>query len=421
MIETPRLRFLEPIPIETEGQSLVILRDPYRFIDEPLTVSAPVYVLLTLMDGTRNHTEIQKQFRAKFGGKISAVDLEKLVEELDEHGLLETPRFEELRRDILKEFAVSPVRHAAHAGSAYDKNPDALRAQLDSFYKNLEPLSKEISNASIQGLVAPHIDPRVGGPCAARAFASLRNMAAPPELFVILGTAHQPSNSLYILTEKSFETPLGLVEVDRSVARALQEASPLNLRRDEYLHKHEHSVEFQLIFLQHLYQSLAKQNGGGDSGESHRFQILPILVGSFYEFIQTNTVPMSFEPVRTFTEALSDALKKSGKRVCIIAGADLSHMGRKFGDEEELSDNFIEKTRTKDHEMLDRAASGRSEAFFRFLQEDDDKQKVCGLPPIYTMLSLLGDNCKGSLLGYDLSVEEQTQSFVSFASMAFYR
>lgn len=408
MIDYPSVRLLEPIPFEAEGKHLVVLRDPYRFVDEPLTVSVPVYVLLTLMDGRRNIAEIQKQFREQFGGQISTIDLEKLIEELDEHGLLDSPRFEELRQSILDEFDASPVRSASHAGTAYERDPEALRAQLDAFYENVE-VPAELTGASIQALIAPHIDPRLGGPCAAKAFATLRGATPPPELFVIFGTAHQPSGSLQLLTEKSFETPLGMVEVDRSVARELQAGCPFDLKRDEYLHKHEHSIEFQLIFLQHLFP------------ERQQFQILPILVGSFYPFLQSGSLPSSVEPVKVFTDALAAALKNSGKRVCLIAGADLSHMGRKFGDEEDLSDSLIEASRANDREMLGHVEACDREGFFRSLQADGDKQKVCGLPPIYTMMSLLGDGCKGKLLGYDLNVEEQTQSFVSFASMAFFQ
>lgn len=409
MIDYPSVRLLEPIPFESEGKHLVVLRDPYRFVDEPLTVSVPVYVLLTLMDGTRNIAEIQKQFREQFGGQISTIDLEKLTEELDEHGLLDTPRFQELRQSVLDEFDSAPVRHASHAGTAYERDPKALRAQLDGFYKDLPPTPDELAGASIQGLIAPHIDPRVGGRCAAKAFATLKGATPPPELFVIFGTAHQPSGSLHLLTEKSFETPLGTVQVDRAVAQALQQGCPFDLKRDEYLHKHEHSIEFQIIFLQHLFP------------ERRQFQILPILVGSFFPLLQANTPPMTCEPVRIFSEALKSALRDSGKRVCLVAGADLSHMGRKFGDEQDLSDAFIEETRASDREMLARIEACDKDAFFEFMQADGDKHKVCGLPPIYTMLSILGEGSKGKLLDYDLNVEEETQSFVSFASMAFYR
>ena len=267
------------------------------------------------------------------------------------------------------------------------------------------------------GLIAPHIDPRVGGPCAARAFAALRHQDPPPDLFVIFGTAHQPGEGLFILTEKPFETPLGVAEVDLAVAKTLKESFPFDLKRDEFLHKHEHSIEFQVIFLQHIYaQHLDAQH----LAAGHSFQILPVLVGSFYEFLKSNALPSAWEPFDLFIAALRKALGESGKRVCFVAGADFSHMGRKFGDEEEMSEDFIEATRVKDREMLRHLEQGNHEEFFRYLQHDGDKQKVCGLPPIYTMLRAMPKGSTGKLLDYGLNVEEPTQSFVSFASMAYY-
>jgi hypothetical protein len=52
---------------------------------------------------------------------------------------------------------------------------------------------------------------------------------------------------------------------------------------------------------------------------------------------------------------------------------------------------------------------------------DEDRQTVCGLPPIYTMMHILGEGCDGQVLDYGLHVEEATESFVSFASLAFYQ
>ena len=419
MSANPRVRPLEAIPVELENRRAVILRDPWRFVTETLTVSPPVYALLSLMDGTRSVFDVQRDFREHFKGRVAASDVERLVAELDEHYLLETERFEGLRRRVLEEFRACPTRPAAHAGTAYEGSPDALRAQLDACWQSACSQSADESGGNatpslageghaVRALITPHIDPRVGGRCAARAFAALKESTPPPDLFVVFGTAHQPGESLFILTEKPFETPLGAVEVDQAVAQALIAGCPFDLKQDEFLHKHEHSIEFQLIFLQHLY-----------SGR-HAFRILPILVGSFHEFLESNTMPSSWEPLDVFSRALRRALADSGRRVCYVAAADLSHIGRKFRDDVDLSDAFIEDTRSKDREMLDHLEAGRYEDFFRFIQCDGDRQKVCGLPPIYAMLHTLGDGVRGKLLEYDLNVEEQTQSFVSYASMVFY-
>jgi hypothetical protein len=51
--------------------------------------------------------------------------------------------------------------------------------------------------------------------------------------------------------------------------------------------------------------------------------------------------------------------------------------------------------------------------------KDGDARNICGYPALYTFLRLLGGR-KGEILYYDQSPEPQTQSMVSFASMAFF-
>jgi len=58
-----KLRPLEPIPIQAEGQQLVVLRDPARYVTNDVTVTVPVYLLLCLIDGTRSVLELQADFK----------------------------------------------------------------------------------------------------------------------------------------------------------------------------------------------------------------------------------------------------------------------------------------------------------------------------------------------------------------------
>ena len=52
-----------------------------------------------------------------------------------------------------------------------------------------------------------------------------------------------------------------------------------------------------------------------------------------------------------------------------------------------------------------------------YQQEDRDARKICGLSPMYTQLELLRDH-PARLLMHDIAMEPQTQSAVSFASLA---
>jgi predicted class III extradiol MEMO1 family dioxygenase len=422
--QCPQVRPLEPIPVDLGEQQIVVLRDPFHFIEEQISVSVPTFLLLTLMDGTRSVSDLQGVFEQRFGHRLQLDEILKVIQELDHLGLLQNERFEALRQQRLSEFRNQPVREAAHAGAAYESDPAALDRQIAGFYSEVNTRGlgwEKGTRQTIQGVVVPHIDPQVGGICSAYAFAALAQADPAPDLFVLLGTAHQPTHRPFILTNKSFRTPLGVVETCQETANALREACPFDLMEDEYLHKFEHSLEFPILFLQHLY---GEPSDAGSNGHPHRrphpFKILPILVGSFHEYIAENEIPSETEGMRLFVQALQKTLEASGKRVCYVVGADLSHMGKKFGDEEGLTESQLDSTRRLDAEMLEHVEAMRTEDFFRHLQVSQDAQKVCGLPPIYTMMTALTPTCSGKLLNYDLHQEPQTDSFVSFASLVFY-
>jgi len=116
---------------------------------------------------------------------------------------------------------------------------------------------------------------------------------------------------------------------------------------------------------------------------------------------------------------MRDAVRQSGKRVCYVSGADLAHMGRKFGDEFGVSEALIESTRARDGELLDFAARLDAEGFFQHVAREKDARKICGLPPTYMALVCM-DAARSQLLKHDWNVESETDSLVSFCSMAFY-
>jgi hypothetical protein len=59
------------------------------------------------------------------------------------------------------------------------------------------------------------------------------------------------------------------------------------------------------------------------------------------------------------------------------------------------------------------------EGFYRSIMKDQDRRRICGFPAIYTMLNVM-EVRKGKLLKYGQAFTPETQSVVSFASLAFY-
>lgn len=397
--QKPRVRFFEPVPFEHEGARYVNLRDPFHYTPEGLSVSLPAFMLITYMDGSRTIDEICAAFKEEYGGAAQPEAVRGLVRDLDTNRLLDNENFVLQKRRVSAAFAAEPVRRAALAGGGYPDDPAAVHAVLDRFI----PANGENGPAPF-AIVAPHIDLRAGGPVFGAAFARLKN--SPAETFVILGIGHALEGDFFACIDKDFETPLGASPVDREFLAALEKDFGEPLYQQMYAHKHEHSVEFQALFLQ-------KMLPGG-----HR--IVPILL-SFPEVIEELAHPVyNRRRVDRFTAALKKQIDRLGDKVCVIAGIDMSHVGKRFGHTEGVSDGRLKDIEREDRAALGFVAAGDKRGFVEYMKEVNPRNHVCGYPALYTLLGLL-DGRKGEPIEYGQSVEGDLDAVVGFAAMSFPR
>jgi AmmeMemoRadiSam system protein B len=257
----------------------------------------------------------------------------------------------------------------------------------------------------VRGLIAPHIDLLRGGHCYAWAYHALAQ-ACDSDLFIILGTVHLPTEHFFTATAKDFQTPLGILRSDRDFVNALASRCGERLFQDEFTHKIEHTIELQVLFLQHLL------------GPSSPARIAPVLCSSFLEAAKDRG-PGTVPEVQDFVAAMKEAIASCGQRVCLIASADLAHVGPQFGDPRPLSPGVLSIVESDDREMLKYAERVDAEGFFRAVARDNDPRRICGLPPIYVFLSAIGA-ADGKLLKYAQAADPAGHSCVTFAAMAFY-
>ncbi|MGH8012296.1 MAG: MEMO1 family protein, partial [Candidatus Binataceae bacterium] len=105
------------------------------------------------------------------------------------------------------------------------------------------------------------------------------------------------------------------------------------------------------------------------------------------------------------------------RRCLIIAGVDFAHVGKKFGDSFTADEAIAQWTKRADLALIDNIRRGDPEGFFTAIANERDQRKICGLSPMYTQLELLRGH-RGRLLTHDIAMEPQTESLVSFASLA---
>ncbi len=409
--QRPRMRMVEAFPVQHQGKTLVCLRDPLGVAPDPLVVGVGAYYLTTLFNGATSLDEIRAAFEQRFQTTLAPEQLEELVAALDAAYLLDTPAFAERARRVRDEFLASASRSAAHAGLCYAAEPEALRAEIAAYFEAAGcagPSRKAAERSRTpQGLISPHIDPRRGAAAYAHAYAELMRREK-PELIIILATSHYGGGpELFAATFKDYETPLGTVPTDAEfVKRLAGRYRRGDLFVDELLHRQEHSIEFQTLFLAATL---------GVDG----YQVVPILVGSFYDLVRRAAMPASDGRVSSFLDALGELLAAEKRRTLIISGVDFAHIGRKFGDSFGVDgDGVLEDLKRHDLALIETIERGDPVDFFTAVAAEQDRRRICGLAPMYVQLELLRGRA-GRLLKYGVAVEPETDSAVSYASLVF--
>jgi AmmeMemoRadiSam system protein B len=408
-VDYPKLRSINIFPVQSSGQAMLCLQDPQNISEKALFLSPPLYFIVSLFDGQHSILDIQAEYMRKFREFLYTEKLEEIITQLDGALFLEGERFQGALRQKEESFKKVPFREAMFAGKSYEEDPDKLRAQLEGYFKGMNgpgSLGEKKGTNGLKGVVAPHIDFQRGGFCYAFAHREIWEKNS-SHCFVIFGTAHTPMENPFCLTRKDFITPLGTLNVDKELVDAIQSRCPNDLFKDERVHRSEHSIEFQCVFLRYLYP------------EPIPLKIVPVLSGSFHEAIEQSISPMELEPVRQFIEALKEAVSYLRREVCYIASADLSHMGLQFGDREGISEYGLRVLSQEDQEMLGYAEKMDGEGFFSLISRAKDRRRICGFPAIYSMLKTL-EAKEAKLLKYGQAFTPETQSVVTFASLAFY-
>lgn len=406
MIEYPKLRYVEAIPSEENGKKVVYLRDPQNPGGNVIAVSPSAVIALSLFDGEKSVEDICGILSQRFGGDVRKEDIENMVSKLDEALFLDSPRYREYINGIEREFRETEVREAGFAGLSYPSSADELGEWFGRFLEEAGGENGNGETGKLKGIVSPHIDYSRGGVSYAKAYATLPESEA--DVFIIFGTSHYGQvDNPFILTKKNFRTPLGEAKTNGEIIERLEAACGWDLYEGELSHKTEHSIEFQVAFLQYML------------GGKRDFTIVPVLCTSFHRMVTEGSSPSEDERVSKFLGEMKEIISGLGERAFIIAGADMAHVGLKFGDNDRVNDETLGVIRERDLASLAFGENMDAEGFYRSIESEKDWRKICGLSPIYAALSTTGAK-RGVLLDYDQALEPDTGSVVSYASMGFY-
>jgi MEMO1 family protein len=230
-------------------------------------------------------------------------------------------------------------RAPAVSGRFYPSDPDELHRDIDQYTAGSTQKQKA------RACLVPHAGYMYSGAVAGKVY---RAIEIPPRI-LMLGPRHFPrGESLAILSDRSWHTPLGDAQIDAPLAAELKQAFPL-LREDFVAHETEHSLEVQLPFLQHLAAD---------------FRFVPIVLGT-----------ERFEIFEALGRAIAKVQAAQRETFLILTSSDMNHYE---------SDAI---TRVKDRIAIDRIAALDPAGLYEAVHEKGIS--MCGYGPAVVMLTAM--------------------------------
>jgi AmmeMemoRadiSam system protein B len=287
------------------------------------------------------------------------------------------------------------MRNPVVAGAFYEGARDALLRQLEGCYTHrLGPGRLPEAGEGprrLVGLVVPHAGYVYSGPVAAHSYAALAADGVRPS-YVVLGPNHTGVGAPLALTGETFRTPLGDVPVDPALLAAVNRPP---LEDDPAAHRHEHSIEVQLPFLQHLAADV---------------RFVPICMG-FQEYDVASEVGA----------VVADAVAEED--VLLVASTDFTHVGPQYYQMPPPGTTAPVFARNQDEKALERIVALDPKGFADRVARDHIT--MCGHGPVIAMLTAakrLGAK-EARLLKYATSSDVSADAVmaVGYGAVAVYR
>ena len=234
------------------------------------------------------------------------------------------------------------IRPPAVAGLFYPSDSYKLRTDINNMLSTVEskPFAKHII-----GIVSPHAGYVYSGKTAAYGFNLLKNKNY--DKVIIISPSHREYFAgASIFNGDAYETPLGVVEIDKELAQKIIEGSKTIFFGMEG-HRQEHAIEVQIPFLQTVLTD---------------FKIVPIVMGDQGE---------------VFVDDLANQIAKAvDDKTLIVASSDLSH--------------FYSKQKAFELDSI--VAKHISDFDYEKLQNDLNSRKceACGGGPIVVLMKAAG-------------------------------
>lgn len=269
------------------------------------------------------------------------------------------------------------MRRPIVAGKFYAGNEATLRAQVEWCFRHKVgpgklPIVAPQRKGEVRGCVVPHAGFMYSGPVAAHSFYAIAEDGA-PDVFVVIGPNHTGRGSGIAVMADDFDTPMGKVEVDKEIAKAMRGSI---IGEDSSAHAFEHSIEVQLPFVRYL---------------APKAKLVPVCM-----------MMQDYDSAREAGKALGAAI--AGKSAVVIASTDFSHYVS------------AETAKRKDALAIERITALDPKGLHHVVEHNDIS--MCGYGPVMAMMEAIKPK-NARLLKYATSGDMASMSeVVGYAALA---
>jgi AmmeMemoRadiSam system protein B/AmmeMemoRadiSam system protein A len=229
------------------------------------------------------------------------------------------------------------IREPVVAGQFYPGAP----SQLKELIKGM--VDEKVEKEEIIGMVIPHAGYIYSGPVTGAVVSRVKFK----DTFIIMGPNHTGSGkALSIMTEGTWKTPLGEVEVDSELGKKILAVSS-HLEEDHMAHLYEHSIEVQLPFLQYFKRDI---------------KLVPIVL--------SYTTGAAYKEIG---KEIARAIKDLNREAVIIASSDMTHYESQ------------ESARKKDNQAIEAILDLNEDELLKRVKELNIT--MCGYAPAISLIS----------------------------------
>jgi hypothetical protein len=411
-----KARYLDVKPINLNGQNLFLVSDPYK-ISNDFIVSPIVVLVLSLLNGNNSLSDIKSTIFRLTGIIPTDDELYNLIKFFEDNLFLLDDKFNKAYKNEIENLRKKGFLRGSLMGISYPEDP--AKAEEFLFNNNIDNNLNsnnlnidEISNQII-ALIIPHMDLKVARETYFRAYKLLLNNLVKNsrdiENVFILGVSHYYHKNPISVFPLDFETPFGILKTNKELIEKIDDnlrkilaSQYFDLFENILIYKSEHSIEAQIPYIKLLETKLYENK-----------------VNKINKYLKVIPMIISYGNIELFDKIIDSFLSEIDiNRTIFISSIDLSHVGKKFGD-----NNFFDPEKF-DQKYIELLSNLDINNLFYF----DNISRIDGIFTNTFLVSVLKKISKlnnfeisSKLIDYKKYEEKLTDSIVSYCSIVYFK